>query len=263
LAGILRGLPLAVVEVGRDGDDGLLHLLAQVTLGRALQVLEDHGRDLGRRVLFTAALDLDKFIRPAGDFVGDEFLFLGHLVVAPAHEPLDGENGVAGVGDGLAFGDLADQPFPLLADGHDRRRDTAALGVRDDGHLFAFADGDHGIRGSEVDSDDLITGHGAAPFRGALRAAAAIALRRIPNLGFRSEQTACQPPPPGMARRRKATFSMITPFFARVQGIHEFFEATNGRAGWAEGCHFGRRTAATPFFPLPLWGGGQGVVIRP
>ncbi len=49
-AGVLGRLALGVVEVGRDGDDGLGHLLAQVRLGVRAQLLEDHRADLGRRV---------------------------------------------------------------------------------------------------------------------------------------------------------------------------------------------------------------------
>jgi hypothetical protein len=33
---------------GRDRDDGLGHLLAELRLGVGLHLLEDHGRDLGR-----------------------------------------------------------------------------------------------------------------------------------------------------------------------------------------------------------------------
>ena len=57
LAGVLRRLPLRVVEVGGDGDDRLRDRVAEVVLRRLLHLLKDHRRDLGGRVAL--ALDLD------------------------------------------------------------------------------------------------------------------------------------------------------------------------------------------------------------
>ncbi len=48
LAGILGGLALGVVEIGRDGDDRLGHFFAEVVLGCFLQLLQDQRRYLGR-----------------------------------------------------------------------------------------------------------------------------------------------------------------------------------------------------------------------
>ena len=50
LAGVFGGLALRVVEIGRDGDDGLGDLFAQIGFGGFLQLGEDHGGNLGRRV---------------------------------------------------------------------------------------------------------------------------------------------------------------------------------------------------------------------
>ncbi len=56
LAGVLRRLTLRVVEVRGDGDDGVRDRLAEIGLGVRLQLLQDHRRDLRRRILLVARL---------------------------------------------------------------------------------------------------------------------------------------------------------------------------------------------------------------
>ena len=89
------------------------------------------------------------------DLEGDHLHLVRHFVVAAAHETLDGEDGVLGVGDGLAFGHLAHQPFPALGECDDRGGSTRTLLIWNDFWFAAFHNGDARIGSSEIDSDDF------------------------------------------------------------------------------------------------------------
>ena len=156
LAGVLGGLALAVVEVGRHGDDGLADLVAEVALGRLLQLAEDQRRDLRRGLLLAAGLDLDVVAGAADDLVGDHLLLVLDLAVPAAHEPLDRVDGAPGVGDRLPLGRLADQGLALAGEGHHRGGDPAPLLVGDHRHVAAFHHRDDAVGGPQVDADDLL-----------------------------------------------------------------------------------------------------------
>ena len=52
---VLGGLSLGVIEVGWDGDDGVLDILTEVRLSDFLHLGEDHGRDFLRAKLLGAS----------------------------------------------------------------------------------------------------------------------------------------------------------------------------------------------------------------
>ena len=138
-AGILGRLALRVGEVSRHGDDRLGHGLAQIGLGVALQLLQNHGADLLGRIVF--AVDV-------------------HPIVG-AHLPLNGNHGAVRVGDRLALGHLADEALAVLGEGHHRGGGAAAFRVGDDGGLGALHHGHTGIGGAQIDTDNLA--HNAYP----------------------------------------------------------------------------------------------------
>ena len=160
LAGVLGGLALRVVEVGRNGDDRLVDLGAEIGFRGLLHLLQNECGNLRRRIALALDLDPGVAVRGARDLVGNELLVLLHhrVVVATADQAFDGENGAFGIGDCLPFGRLADEPFALVGESYDGWRGAHPFCVLDDLRRLAFHDGDAGIRGPEIDTDDLAHG---------------------------------------------------------------------------------------------------------
>jgi hypothetical protein len=142
LAGIFRGLALAVVEVGRHGDHRLGDGAAEVVLGRLLHLLEDEGRDLRRAVLLAAYLDPGVAVARRGRSCREDLHRLLHqrVVEATPDQALDGEDGVLRVGDRLALRDLPDQPLAALGEGDHRRGGPAPFCVGDDDGVSPLED---------------------------------------------------------------------------------------------------------------------------
>ncbi len=86
------------------------------------------------------------------DLVGRVLFRVGQFVELAADEALRGEDGVLGIGDGLALGGLADETLAVLAERHDGGRRARTLGVFEHHRLTAFHDGHARIRGAKVDS---------------------------------------------------------------------------------------------------------------
>ena len=122
-AGVLGGLALRVGEVGRDGDDRLGDLLAEVGLRVVAQLLQDHRGNLLRGVVFAVDADLE---------VG-------------THMPFDRGDRPVGVGDRLALGHLAHHALARLGERDDRRGRARAFRVRDDDGLAALHNRDAAI----------------------------------------------------------------------------------------------------------------------
>ena len=133
LAGVLRRLALRVGEVGRHGDDGFGHGLAEIGFRIGFQLLQDHGADLLRGVLL--AVDLDFIIR--------------------AHLALDRADRAVRVRDGLTLCHLADHALAGLGERDDGRGGAMTFRVGDNGRFAALHDGDAAIGSAKVDTDNF------------------------------------------------------------------------------------------------------------
>ena len=127
-ARLLGGLTLRVGEVGRYGDDRLVHRGTEVIFRRLLHLLENDGRNLLRSI-FTPVHLHARHVVLAYHRVGDALDVAFHLPAILTHEPLDGKDGVLRVGDGLPFGRVAHFALAAVGERHDGRGGAVPLAV--------------------------------------------------------------------------------------------------------------------------------------
>src|ERR1019366_5198310 len=154
-AGVLGGLALRVVEVGRNGDHGLGHLFAQIAFGGFLELGQNHGGDFGRRVILARDVHAGVTVLAAHRLVRNHLHFFVDFVEAAPHETFDGENRVLGVGDRLPFGHLPHQALSTLGERHNGRSGALAFLIGDYRRLPSFHYGHTRVRGAQIDAYNL------------------------------------------------------------------------------------------------------------
>ena len=132
LARILRRLTLAVVEVCRHRDDRLRDGLAEICLCIALELLQNHCRDLGRRVALSVNRD---------------------MIVRITHVTLDRRDRAVRIRYRLILREAADETLTVLRKTDDRRRDAAALRIRNNDRLAALHHGDNRVRRAKINTN--------------------------------------------------------------------------------------------------------------
>ena len=128
---VLRRLTLTVVKIRRDSNHCLRNRLAKIRLCIALELLQDHRRDLGRRVVLAVNRD---------------------VIVRIAHMAFDRRDRAIRVRDRLILCEAADETLPVLRKAYDGRRNAAPLGVRDNNGLSALHDRDNGVRRAKINT---------------------------------------------------------------------------------------------------------------
>ncbi len=156
LARVFGGLALAVVEVSRHGDDRLGHRLAQIRLGVGFDLLQDHGRNLRRRILAAVHDHPNIAVRSIAHLIGGVGLGALHFRVAELapHEALHRSNCILRVDDRLPLGHLTHQALGRLrVHGHHRRKEPTAFRTGNDDRLPAFHHSHDGVCRAQVDTD--------------------------------------------------------------------------------------------------------------
>lgn len=101
-------------------------------------------------------IEFDVAVVVSDDSVRDLLGLFVDLRHFPSDEPLNREEGVFGVDDGLTLGNLADESVAVFGVGDDGGGGALALGVGDYSGLASFHGGDGGVGGSQIDADDFL-----------------------------------------------------------------------------------------------------------
>lgn len=156
LTSVLGSLSLLIVEVGRDGDDGILNLLSEVSLGSLTHLPEDETTDLGGRVLLTLSLEPGIAVAVLDDLVGNLLDITLNLSVGElaADKTLGSEESVFWVDDGLTLGGNTDETLAILGEADNGGGGTGTLRVFDDLGDLALHHGNGRVGSSKIDTDD-------------------------------------------------------------------------------------------------------------
>mmetsp|Transcript_12613 Transcript_12613/g.18091 ORF Transcript_12613/g.18091 Transcript_12613/m.18091 type:complete len:277 (+) Transcript_12613:1288-2118(+) len=156
--GVLGGLTLRVVKVGRNGDNGVLDLLAQICLGNLTHLGEDHGTDLLSLELLGLTLVLNLDNRCSAGAGGDLERPVLHVSLnsgvrkLAANETLGIEDGVGSVHGSLGFGGISNKTLGL-GECYIGRGCPVSLIVGDDFHTVVLPDAYTRVGGTEINTD--------------------------------------------------------------------------------------------------------------
>ena len=156
LSGVLRGLPLGIIEVSRNRNHRLGDGFSQVFPSIFRQLAQHLSRHLFRGELLVEHRTLHFHVR-AGffDSVTHFLLFITHLVNPTPDEALHRIKRVGRIHHRLTFGDLADQLVLVLGVSNNGGCCAETLGVSDDGGLATLHHGNAAVRGAKVNADNF------------------------------------------------------------------------------------------------------------
>ena len=131
--GILGCLPLDIIEVSRNSNNGIGHFLAQILFGILTELPQDHGADL----------------------LGCIFLSVNDGMPVCTHVPFHRADGTAAVDRCLTLCGIAHQPFPVWRKGYHTGSGSSAFFIGNNNGSATFNHTDTAIGGTQINTDCL------------------------------------------------------------------------------------------------------------
>ena len=154
---VFSGLALAVVEIGRHGNHCCGYFFAQIGFGGFFHFAQHFGGNLRRRKLFALCFHPSVAVFGFHDFEGHQIDVFLHFFVFKfvADQAFYRVDGVFRVGNSLAFGRCAHEDFAAVQIGDNGGSGACAFGVFDYFSLAVFGNGQAGIGGTQIDTDNF------------------------------------------------------------------------------------------------------------
>ncbi len=158
-AGIFCGLALRIVEICGNGDDGLRYRAAEKTLGVALQLAKDEGRNFGRRIGALADPDAENFagLQIVGETKRKQLQLVPDIFKAAPHQPFHGVDSALRSLDQKLARRIADDDLIVAIKRDDRGHQIQPVFARDDGGRLSLHEGHERVRRAQVDADNVIS----------------------------------------------------------------------------------------------------------
>mmetsp|Transcript_27977 Transcript_27977/g.41494 ORF Transcript_27977/g.41494 Transcript_27977/m.41494 type:complete len:438 (-) Transcript_27977:128-1441(-) len=155
---ILGSLTLSIVEVSRNGNNSVMDILSEESLGGLLHLLQDHGGNLlgSEILLFSSNSNLNnRLVIVRNNFVWNKLLIrLNRFVrVITSNETLYVKDGIFGVDGSLVLCSISNKTVSVVHESNVRRSNTVTLVIGDNFYASILEYSNTGIGGSEIDSN--------------------------------------------------------------------------------------------------------------
>lgn len=123
IEGIIGGMKMGVVEVGRKSDEGMSKGLEKVGLRSLINIMKDNGGDMRRRIFIEVKIEKGIEIVEIEDIVRKKIIVIGEnrIVIEKENKEIEGKKGELRVGEGMKIRRMKREELVKIGEGDDRR----------------------------------------------------------------------------------------------------------------------------------------------